>query len=139
MIEMKKMLFFVVLIAAVVAVLGVSAVVAQSGPTLEEISTKAKAEKMDGGVTDETRRVLDSLLAANADTVNVGVPVADEPKPDTWAWLRKNWIALVGGLLALWEVIARLTPTERDNTVLAWVQRLLSVFVPNRKSGGGRF
>ncbi len=136
---MKKILFFVVLIAAVVAVLGISAAAAQSGPTLEEISTKAKAEKMDGCVSAETRRVLDSLLAANPTKVNVGVPVAVEPeKPDTWVWLRKNGIALVGGLLALWEVIARLTPTERDNTVLAWVQRLLSVFVPNRKIGGGR-
>lgn len=54
-------------------------------------------------------------------------------------FLKENWVALLFGLLGFIEVIVRITPTEKDNTVLEYIKKLLSVFIPNRKKYGGTF
>lgn len=52
-------------------------------------------------------------------------------------FFKENWVALLFGLIALAEVVTRLTPTEKDNTILEWVKKLLGVVLPNRKKDGG--
>lgn len=53
-------------------------------------------------------------------------------------FILENWAVLLLGLLSFLEVITRLTPTEKDNTILAKLQGLLNVFLPNLKKGGGK-
>ena len=54
-------------------------------------------------------------------------------------FIKTNWFALLMGVLGLAEVITRLTPTEKDNTVLEWVKKALGIVFPNKKAGGGTF
>jgi len=54
-------------------------------------------------------------------------------------FIKENWVVLLAALLAFIEVIVRLTPTEKDNTIFAIVKRIIDLFIPNRKKSGGRF
>ena len=54
-------------------------------------------------------------------------------------FFKDNWIPLLLGLIGLTEVITRLTPTKKDDTILEWVKKLLDVFLPNNKKEGGTF
>lgn len=56
-----------------------------------------------------------------------------------WDWLLANWGWALTGFLALWEFIARLTPSDKDNNLLRLVQSWLDRILPNRKKGGGSF
>ncbi|MGE5521497.1 MAG: hypothetical protein ACM3VS_16345 [Candidatus Dadabacteria bacterium] len=49
-----------------------------------------------------------------------------------------NWGVLSLSLLSFLEVVTRLTPTEKDNTVLRFLSNILNAFIPNLKKGGGR-
>ena len=51
----------------------------------------------------------------------------------------EHWLALLLGLIGFAEVITRLTPTQRDDTILEWIKQIIGVVFPNRKSGGGTF
>ena len=50
-----------------------------------------------------------------------------------------NWGILVTGFLGFLDVIARLTPTATDNSVLSILSKFLDAIIPNRKKGGGSF
>lgn len=54
-----------------------------------------------------------------------------------WSWLKRNWIWLLPALLALAETIVRLTPSEKDNSILNWLKALFDKAFPNFKTGGG--
>lgn len=54
-------------------------------------------------------------------------------------FLKEHWLALLIGVLAFAEVITRLTPTKRDDTILEWIKQIIGVIFPNRKVGGGSF
>lgn len=51
--------------------------------------------------------------------------------------LKENYLVLIPAILGLLEVIVRLTPTEKDNSVLEWIKKLLNIFIPNNKKDGG--
>jgi len=53
-------------------------------------------------------------------------------------FLQTNWIELLFGVIALAEVVVRLTPTKKDDSILEWVIKLVSFLIPNRKDGGGK-
>lgn len=53
-------------------------------------------------------------------------------------FLSANWGKLVLGLLSFYEMVARMTPTEKDNTIVTFLSRLLDVVIPNKKKGGGK-
>lgn len=54
-------------------------------------------------------------------------------------FFRDHWVALLLGFLGFIEVVIRLTPSEKDNTLFTLFRRLLDAFLPNRKAGGGVF
>lgn len=62
-----------------------------------------------------------------------------------WAWIQANKVAVGGiltGLYAALEVIVRLTPTTKDDTILErvgqYVGKLMDVIgIPNNKADGG--
>lgn len=51
--------------------------------------------------------------------------------------LLNNWQAILMALIAFWEVIARLTPTTKDDTFLNILQTFLDKILPNFQKGGG--
>lgn len=51
----------------------------------------------------------------------------------------ENWGALLLGLLAFIEIIVRITPSEKDNSIFNWIVALINAILPNLKKGGGTF
>ena len=54
-------------------------------------------------------------------------------------FIARNWDSLLFGLLTFYELIARLTPTTKDNTIVKVLTSILNAVVPNFKKGGGSF
>jgi len=54
------------------------------------------------------------------------------------SFIKENWIELLFGLLALVEIVVRLTPTKKDDSILAWIMKLITALFPNRKKNGGK-
>lgn len=50
-----------------------------------------------------------------------------------WDFIKDNWMPLLWGLIALIEIIVRLTPSERDNSIFNIVKRILDLLIPNSK------
>jgi hypothetical protein len=53
-------------------------------------------------------------------------------------FISANWGKLVLGLLSFYDLVARLTPTEKDNTIVTFLTKLLNAVIPNNKKGGGK-
>ncbi|HET6558021.1 MAG TPA: hypothetical protein VFG54_11950 [Prolixibacteraceae bacterium] len=51
----------------------------------------------------------------------------------------ENWGALLLGLLGFYDLVARLTPTSKDNSIVSFLTKLFNVVIPNIKKGGGVF
>lgn len=50
-----------------------------------------------------------------------------------WDFIKDNWIQLFWGLIAFVELIVRLTPSEKDNSILNKIKRVLDILIPNSK------
>ena len=69
------------------------------------------------------------LSAQVGDTPNSSESFAD--------FLKSHWLALLGGLLSFLEIVVRLTPSERDNSILNFIKMILDGVFPNRKNPDG--
>ena len=46
-------------------------------------------------------------------------------------WLKANWdsiLAVIGGVVSVATIIVKLTPTQKDDNVLATIIKILSIF-----------
>lgn len=50
-----------------------------------------------------------------------------------------NWGALLLGLIGFIDLVARLTPTEKDNSIVNFLMTLFNAIIPNFRKGGGSF
>ena len=54
--------------------------------------------------------------------------------------ITNNW-AQIGGILVtalpILDIVVRLTPTKKDDTILGFIEKLLDTYIPNNKTGGG--
>ena len=50
-----------------------------------------------------------------------------------------NWGTLVMGILGFIDLVTRLTPTEKDNSIVNFLMTLFNAIIPNFKKGGGSF
>ena len=50
-----------------------------------------------------------------------------------------NWSNLLIGLLGFFDVVARLTPTTKDNSIVNFLTLVINAIIPNFKKGGGLF
>ena len=50
-----------------------------------------------------------------------------------------NWGALLMGLLGFSDLIARLTPSAKDNSIINFLTSVINAIIPNLKKGGGSF
>ncbi len=53
-------------------------------------------------------------------------------------FILQNWLELLVGVMAFLKVITNLTPTENDNKVFAWIDKIINVFIPNYNKKGGK-
>lgn len=53
-----------------------------------------------------------------------------------WAYIMENWIVTILGVMAFLKVLVNLTPTDVDNKIFAWLDRLINAIVPNRRTDG---
>lgn len=53
-------------------------------------------------------------------------------------FISNNWLELLIALMAFVKVITNLTPTQSDNNVFAWLDKIINVFIPNYNKKGGK-
>ncbi len=71
-------------------------------------------------------------VQATPEQTNVGQATTD-------SFLLDNWGALILGFLGFIDLVARLTPTEKDNSIVNFLLSLFNAIIPNFKKGGGSF
>ena len=69
-----------------------------------------------------------------------GVAMATEPQPsanEVGSFMKDNWVTLLFALLGFVEVVVRLTPTKKDDSILNFILKIINAIFPNRKKEGG--
>jgi hypothetical protein len=94
---------------------------------------------------DQTSFVVDNNQTAPVALVQEEGGVQAEPEQtnvgqkSTSNFLSDNWGALLMGILGFVDLVARLTPTEKDNSIVNFLMTLFNAIIPNFKKGGGSF
>ncbi len=52
-------------------------------------------------------------------------------------FLKMNWQPLLLAVIGLLEVVVRLTPTKKDNSILNIIIKILEAILPNKDKQGG--
>ena len=96
--------------------------------------------KASGAVSgdQQTVKVENRQTATATVTQEMGVIQHESEKQTVGGFLAHNWGILSLSLISFLEVVTRLTPSVKDNTVLTFLSNLLNVLIPNLKKGGGR-
>lgn len=109
-------------------------------------------KEMKAGITDpvsivETKTpplpVMYSQAPVDAvDVDTVGTDTGEDPAPPVesggaGAWLKKYWGELLLLLFPILEFITRLTPSDKDNSILNFLKFIIDKIVPNRRTEGG--
>jgi len=115
-------------IAYLVFVIGV--LVIQAMVTKADTSTSVSTEQA-------TVQVQNRQTATATVTQEIGMVQMEVEKETPKEFIKQNWGALTLALMGFFDVIARLTPTNKDNTILNLITTVFNVLVPNLKKGGG--
>lgn len=92
--------------------------------------------------TDQTRLKQDSVGIAQTmgtQSVAYGQPETDETlntETPEGNFFLGNWAALVLGLFSFLELVARLIPSQKDNSIVNLLISVFNAFVSNLKKGG---
>lgn len=103
-----------------------------SDPPGEEISYVQTADLQQSTASIE----LDTPVYLVQDPPSDPPAVSDKTFADL---LKENWMVVLAGLLGFVDIIVRLTPTEKDNSILNKLYKILDFLIPNFKAGGGKF
>jgi len=57
----------------------------------------------------------------------------------TGSFFSNNWGKLLAGLLAFGELVVRLTPSVKDNSILNFITTIVNGLIPNLRKEGGVF
>jgi hypothetical protein len=93
-------------------------------------------------VTGERLQSYSSSSNSNANAILVQ-NIAEQPPGESDKTfseiLLENWGPLLLAFLGFIELIVRLTPSEKDNSILNMIIKFLNIIIPNLKKGGGKF
>jgi hypothetical protein len=124
---MRKLISVMILMIGLLVALPFGNQVQASNPNYQTFfvvnnpsSAVAAPGQEEGGVQDEPEQT------------NVGQETASN-------FFSDNWGALLMGVLLFIDLVARLTPTEKDNSIVNFLMTLFNAIIPNFKKGGGRF
>lgn len=53
-------------------------------------------------------------------------------------FIKENWVALLFGLLGFTEIVVRLTPTKKDDSIFNFVKKIIDAILPNNRKEGGK-
>ena len=128
---MKNFILSFVLMFGLLAVVSAAYEVIASNPESSvstAVDNEVLAQKSSGTATATiVREKQDVQLQFEQTTDGVEVP---------GGFVARNWDSLLFGLLAFYELVARLTPTVKDNTVVKILGSILNAVIPNFKKGG---
>lgn len=51
-------------------------------------------------------------------------------------FILENWLELLVGLMAFAKIIINLTPSDADNKVFSYIDKVFDYFIPNYKKDG---
>ena len=104
-----------------------------SGPhqVASVLLTTPSAELMSSSLPETT--ISASLNSSIEATVGDMEPVAKSN------FFTNNWGALLMGLLGFADLVTRLTPSVKDNSILNFLTSVINAIIPNLKKGGGSF
>jgi len=94
---------------------------------------------------DQTSLVVDNHQIAPAALAQEEGGVQAEPEQTNVGqesasnFFSDNWGALLMGVLGFVDLVARLTPSEKDNSIVNFLLTLFNAIIPNFKKGGGSF
>jgi hypothetical protein len=110
------------------------------------VTSMAGANQVMASPTATSSGAMTSLNSASAPSTKASlagdVQIAFEQsetstKPGNF--LSDNWGILTLSLLAFFDVVARLTPTIKDNSIVNLLTTIINAIIPNFKKGGGVF
>ena len=129
-----------------------------SGPTVELVST-SHPELVSGPPVElalsshpELVSVPSELVSVPSELVSASYPgttisakasssieatVGDLVPIEKGNFFSRNWGALLMGLLGFADLVTRLTPSEKDNSILNFLVSIFNAIIPNLKKGGG--
>jgi len=70
---------------------------------------------------------------------SIEATVGDAEPVATGNFFSNNWGALLMGLLGFADLVTRLTPSVKDNSILNFLSSIINAIIPNLKKGGGSF
>ena len=80
-----------------------------------------------------------STKASVAGDVKIAFEQTDDETGETGNFFLRNWGILSVSFLAFCDVVARLTPSAKDNSIVNLLVTILNAIIPNFRKGGGRF
>ena len=110
-----------------------------------QITTRQSSFPEDSGsestqeLADVTSSPLPETTISASVSSSIEATVGDPEPAATGNFFTNNWGALLMGLLGFADLVARLTPSEKDNSILNFLSTILNAIIPNLKKGGGSF
>ena len=52
-------------------------------------------------------------------------------------FIKNNWVFIITSLIGIAEIIVRLTPTKKDNSIVNIIKQIFDVIIKNKKAAGG--
>ncbi|MFY9150854.1 MAG: hypothetical protein WAO52_02480 [Prolixibacteraceae bacterium] len=120
----------------------ISLMILMIGMTLfQPFKNSVQAENSSGQITMVAVSLDESLVAIAQDegANQVASEQTYAEKESSGNFLLDNWGAILISLLGFVDLIARLTPSEKDNSIVNFLMSLFNTLIPNLKKGGGSF
>ena len=100
-------------------------------PQVASVLSDPSAELISASLPETT--ISASVSSSIEATVGDDAPIA------TGNFFSNNWGALLMGLLGFADLVTRLTPSVKDNSILNFISSIINAIIPNLKKGGGSF
>jgi len=81
---------------------------------------------------DDAQQHSDVIVDSPDVGINVSTVITDTATAITFVeFIKTNWVVLLFGLLGFIEIIVRLTPTKKDDSVFNFIKKLIDFLIPN--------
>jgi len=90
-------------------------------------------------ITADNPEIAPAASAQEEGGVQVTPEQTNVEQETTGNFLTENWGVLLLGLLGFFDLVARLTPTEKDNSIVNFLLTVFNAIIPNFRKGGGSF
>ena len=90
-------------------------------------------------ITADNPEIAPAALAQEEGGVQVTPEQTNVEQQTAGNFLTDNWGVLLLGMLGFFDLVARLTPTEKDNSIVNFLLTVFNAIIPNFRKGGGSF